>query len=123
MPKYVVKYWVEKNDEPTDLEKPIEAKSKYKALMEFLRLGIYFRKIDMVYKCKSSDFKSKIRSLTDPDKIRLSEDKRIISKSFEVYFADLHLDTDNIETKEFIERANVKVQNLKNELLTELNEL
>lgn len=54
---------------------------------------------------------------------RLANDKEIISKSFEVYFADLHLDTDNIETKEFIERANAKVLKLKNELLTELNEL
>lgn len=52
MPKYIVQYWVEKNDERTDIEKPIEAKSKYQALMEFLKLGIYFRKIEKVYKSK-----------------------------------------------------------------------
>jgi len=54
---------------------------------------------------------------------RLANDKKIISESLEVYFADLHLDTENQETKDFIEKANTKIQELKNELLTELNNL
>lgn len=70
-----------------------------------------------------SEAKKKAEKENKARQKRLAKDKEIISKSFEVYFSDLHLDTDNIETKEFIERANVKVQNLKNELLTELNEL
>lgn len=52
MKKYIVSYWTEKNDESTDVEIEIEAKSKYKALMEFLNRGIYFKKIDRVYKSK-----------------------------------------------------------------------
>jgi hypothetical protein len=54
---------------------------------------------------------------------RLANDKKIISESFEVYFADLHLETKNQETKDFIERANFKIAMIKSELLTELNEL
>jgi len=54
---------------------------------------------------------------------RLVNDKKIISDGLEVYFADLHLDTENQETKDFIEKANAKIQALKNELLTELNNL
>jgi hypothetical protein len=54
---------------------------------------------------------------------RLANDKKIISESFEVYFADLHLETENKETKDFIERANFKIAMVKSELLTELNEL
>jgi len=54
---------------------------------------------------------------------RLTNDKKIISESLEVYFADLHLDTENQETKDFIENANSKIQALKNELLIELNNL
>lgn len=54
---------------------------------------------------------------------RLAADKKIISKSLEVYFADLHLETENQETKYFIESANVKIQALKSDLLTQLNEL
>jgi len=54
---------------------------------------------------------------------RLANDKKIISESLEVYFADLHLETENKETIQFIENANVKIQNLKNQLLTELNNL
>jgi hypothetical protein len=53
----------------------------------------------------------------------LANDKKIISESFEVYFADLHLETENKETKDFIERANFKIAMVKSELLTELNEL
>lgn len=54
---------------------------------------------------------------------RLANDKKIISESLEVYFADLHLETENKETIQFIENANVKIQSLKNELLIELNNL
>lgn len=54
---------------------------------------------------------------------RLAADKKIISESLEVYFADLHLETENQETKYFIESANVKIQALKSDLLTQLNEL
>jgi len=54
---------------------------------------------------------------------RLANDKKIISESLETYFADLHLDTENQETKDFIEKSNVKIQAFKNELLTELNNL
>lgn len=54
---------------------------------------------------------------------RLSLDKKIISESLEVYFADLHFATENKETKYFIENANIKIQNLKTELLTELENL
>lgn len=54
---------------------------------------------------------------------RLSLDKKIISESLEVYFAYLHFATENKETKDFIENANTKIQSLKNELLTELENL
>jgi len=54
---------------------------------------------------------------------RLSLDKKIISESLEVYFADLHFATENKETKYFIENANIKIQSLKTELLTELENL
>lgn len=54
---------------------------------------------------------------------RLATDKKIISESLEVYFADLHLETENQETKDFIESANAKILALKSELLTQLNEL
>lgn len=54
---------------------------------------------------------------------RLSLDKKLISESLEVYFADLHFATENQETKYFIENANAKIQSLKNELLTELENL
>lgn len=54
---------------------------------------------------------------------RLSLDKKIISESLEVYFADFHFATENQETKDFIENANTKIQSLKTELLTELDEL
>jgi hypothetical protein len=54
---------------------------------------------------------------------RLANDKKIISESFEVYFADLHLETENKEIKDFIERANFKIAMVKSELLTELKEL
>lgn len=54
---------------------------------------------------------------------RLSLDKKLINESLEVYFADLHFATENKETKDFIENANTKIQSLKNELLTELENL
>lgn len=54
---------------------------------------------------------------------RLSNDKKIISESLEVYFADLHLETENKESIEFIETANVQIQQLKSILLTQLNNL
>jgi len=54
---------------------------------------------------------------------RLAGDKKIISESLEVYFADLHLSTENEESLAFIITANTKVQALKNELLTELEKL
>jgi colicin import membrane protein len=54
---------------------------------------------------------------------RLATDKKIISESLETYFADLHLATENKEIQIFIEGANIKINALKNQLLTELNEL
>lgn len=54
---------------------------------------------------------------------RLAKDKKIISQSLEVYFADLHFATENQETKDFIENANTRIQSLKNELLTDLKNL
>ncbi len=54
---------------------------------------------------------------------RLVGDKKIISESLEVYFADLHLSTENKESLDFIITANTKIQALKNELLTELEKL
>ena len=54
---------------------------------------------------------------------RLSVDKKVISESLEVYFADLHLSTENAESLAFIITANTKIQALKNELLTELEKL
>ena len=54
---------------------------------------------------------------------RLSVDKKVISESLEVYFADLHLSTENAESLAFIITANTKIQALKTELLTELEKL
>lgn len=54
---------------------------------------------------------------------RLANDKKIISESLETYFADLHLETNNQETKDFIQQANLEIQNLKSVLLTQLNNL
>jgi len=54
---------------------------------------------------------------------RLANDKEIIAKSLETYFADLHLETENEETKNFIDAANVQIQHLKSILLTQLNNL
>jgi hypothetical protein len=54
---------------------------------------------------------------------RLESDKKIISGSLEVYFADLHLETDNQETKDFVEFANSEIQELKTRLLTKLKNL
>lgn len=54
---------------------------------------------------------------------RLAPDKKIISESLEVYFADLDLFTENQETKDFIESANKSIQSLKIQLLTELENL
>lgn len=54
---------------------------------------------------------------------RLATDKEIIAKSFEIYFADLYLETENQEIKDFIESANAQVKELKSKLLTKLNEL
>lgn len=54
---------------------------------------------------------------------RLQNDKAIISGSLEVYFADLHLQTDNEETKYFVEFANTEIQELKTRLLTKLKNL
>lgn len=54
---------------------------------------------------------------------RLSLDKKLINESLEVYFADLHFATENQETKDFIENANTRIKSLKNELLTELENL
>lgn len=54
---------------------------------------------------------------------RLANDKKIISESLEVYFADLHLETENQETKDFIQNANIQIQQLKSILLTQLKNL
>ena len=54
---------------------------------------------------------------------RLANDKKIMSESLETYFSDLHLETNNQETKDFIQQANLEIQNLKLVLLTQLNNL
>jgi hypothetical protein len=54
---------------------------------------------------------------------RLANDKKIISESLPTFFAELHLVTENKEIADFIENANVRIQSLKNELLTELEKL
>jgi|GEM_PF-2040664 len=54
---------------------------------------------------------------------RLSIDKKIIAESLETYFADLHLETENQETKDFIEVANTQIQELKSNLLTQLENI
>ena len=54
---------------------------------------------------------------------RLKADKEIISVGLETYFADLKFNSDNAETISFLEGANIKIQSLKNELLTELKNL
>jgi len=56
-------------------------------------------------------------------KARLSNDKEIIKSSLETYFADLHLETENEETKQFIEDANTSIQDLKTELLNQLENI
>lgn len=54
---------------------------------------------------------------------RLKIDKAIIKNGLEIYFAELDLFTENAETKEFIENANNAIQDLKTELLTQLENL
>jgi hypothetical protein len=54
---------------------------------------------------------------------RLKTDKAIIKNGLEIYFAELDLFTENAETKEFIENANNSIQDLKTELLTQLENL
>lgn len=54
---------------------------------------------------------------------RLKTDKAIIKNGLEIYFAELDLFTENAETKEFIENANNAIQDLKTELLTQLENL
>jgi hypothetical protein len=54
---------------------------------------------------------------------RLANDKKIISESLEKYFAELHFETKNEETKDFIKKANVEIQNLKSVLIINLNNL
>ena len=54
---------------------------------------------------------------------RLKADKEIISVGLETYFADLKFNSENAETISFLEGANIKIQSLKNELLTELKNL
>lgn len=54
---------------------------------------------------------------------RLKIDKAIIKNGLEIYFAELDLFTENAETKEFIKNANNSIQDLKTELLTQLENL
>ena len=66
---------------------------------------------------KKSDAENKARVK------RLAKDKEVILKSFEVYFSDLHLESENEETKHFISFANLQIKQLKADLLTQLNEM
>lgn len=54
---------------------------------------------------------------------RLANDKKVVSESLEVYFADLHLETENKEILEFIDEVNFQLQHLKSVLLIQLNDL
>jgi len=126
MNKYVITFWTERNDVSTDVEKVVEAESEIQALIDFVNSGTVFRKIQSVELLKpNTDWKSILKSNTIPNEKqrRLYIDKSIINASFETYFADLHLETENKEIKDFIERANFKIAMVKSELLTELNEL
>lgn len=50
MNKYVIRYWTERNDVSTDVEKVIEAESKVQALIDFVNSATVFRKIESVKK-------------------------------------------------------------------------
>lgn len=55
---------------------------------------------------------------------RLAVDKKVVSESIEAcLFTDLNLETENKEISDFIENSNLRIQELKNELLTELEKL
>lgn len=44
--KYIVTYWTEKNDEPTDIELVIEAENKIEAMKKFFEMNLVYRKIE-----------------------------------------------------------------------------
>lgn len=45
MNKYIIKYWTEHNDEPTDVEIIIEAEGIIEATKKFLDMNLVYRKI------------------------------------------------------------------------------
>ena len=98
------------NDAKAKIQKSIDEKAKQDAE------NIAREKAEIEAK-KKADKENKERQK------RLKTDKAIIKNGLEIYFADLDLFTENIETKEFIEKANNVIQDLKNQLLTELENL
>lgn len=46
MNKYIIKYWTEHNDEPTDWEIEIEARDEVEAFKKFFDKRIVYRKIE-----------------------------------------------------------------------------
>jgi uncharacterized protein YajQ (UPF0234 family) len=48
MSKYVIKYWMERNDEPTDIEVVIEADDQVEAMRKFLDSKPIYRKIESI---------------------------------------------------------------------------
>lgn len=45
MKKYLITYWTERNDEPTDIEIVIEAEGIIEATKKFLDMNLVYRKI------------------------------------------------------------------------------
>ena len=48
MNKYVIKFWTERNDVSTDVEKVVEAENELQALIDFVNSSVVFRKIESV---------------------------------------------------------------------------
>ncbi len=90
-----------------------DAKAKYEADLKAKEEANKKAHADL--KKKEAENKARVK--------RLAKDKATILKSFEVYFSDLHLETENEETKHFISFANLQIKQLKADLLTQLNEM
>ena len=68
--------------------------------------------------------KELLEKTTNPERmIRLAKDKKVISESLDSYFPHLELETENKEIIDFLNFANLQIQQLKSDLLTQLNEL
>lgn len=48
MSRYIIKYWTERNDEPTDIEVIIEANDLIEAIKKFLDSKPIYRKIESI---------------------------------------------------------------------------